>query len=263
MKPFKLTKKETEEADNAFTGVRSLMDEMNRVKQFKVGDYLVAKQFNPFDGTIGSIITSRSYKTPEKFVVVYLSKDGIPFYKRMDARNIPMGKLYCCMHSQLETATRDVKWKGSPYYMELDPDYADAIILDSKDTFNASLQKQVKADLYKEITEHNKANKIPTHDHAEFEKFLKTVKVGDSLWASGKTQFIVTSVEKLTRAAGERKHGYVVSNDEVHSSHYKYTFVYATSPKGMSVVFSAIIWKVQCSNLYKLRPRSYSELKNQ
>jgi hypothetical protein len=253
---FKLDKGELEFAEGFFSGARQLMEEMERCKQFKVGDYLIARyimeQYKP-----GVIVESGAYHTPDKFVVVYVNADGIPFYKKLDARGKAVGSIVCCL------CENDTISNGSNYYMELDPDYADAIILDSKSEFNPSEVKKRKQELYREITKWNKEAKVDTKDKPALEKFFKTLSAGDILYKSAKNFYTVQNSEMMTRKQAEIKYGYKfrqTSSDIPAVT--KLCLVHVVDSKGKAKILCSVLWEMQYSNLYTKRPRTYRELKD-
>ena len=258
---FKLSPEEILHAEQELLGLRHVLTEIERCKQFKVGDYLIGRHMD-YNGNIGDTVESVSLKTPEKFVVVYLNTEGIPYYKRVDAKGKAWGPLTCCIVSDRSNITRDVKFTGSKYYMELDPDYADAIILDSKDGFDPSLQRKLKADIYKEITQHNKDNKINTHDVVDLEKYFKTLKAGDIIYRSARTFYTVQHVELLTKKQAEDKYGYEFNSNSALSLNARLNIVHIIDSKGKEKMLSSALWDTQYSNLYKEKPRTYKELQD-
>jgi hypothetical protein len=258
---FKLDRSELDFAEKTLMGIHKMLEEIDRCKQFKVGDYLIGRRVD-YNGKFSVVVQSSAYKTPEKFVVVYVNKDGIPFYKKLDVYGKEIGILTCCLVSQQLSVTRDVKFEGSEYYMELDPDYADAIILDSKDTFNPSLQRRQKVELYREITKYNKECKINTKDKVALEKFFKTLKNGDILYKSPQTFYTVQNTESMNRKQAQQKYGYKFDVDSVHHA-TKLTLVHVVDSKGKAKILSSALWEMQFSNLYNKKPRAYKELKDQ
>lgn len=259
MSKFKISQDEKEFADDTLDGFTSLLEEIERCKQFKVGDYLIAKWPPNGDEVSGDVLLNTSYKTPEKFVVVYANKDGIPFYKRLDANSKPVGRMVVCV-----CPPQDGVVDGSEYYMELDPDYADAIILDSKADFNPSMQRKLKADLYKEITKYNKGIKVDTKDKASLEKILGGLTPGDILYKSATTFYTVQNTERMTRRQAEAKYGYKFRGmSSGIPTHVKLAIVHVVDSKGKSKILSSCLWDITYSNLYIDKPRSYKELKDQ
>jgi hypothetical protein len=253
---FKLDPDDIEEAEETLRDIDFFISEIERCRQFKVGDYLIARYVNRSDDDgsfkLGKIVKSSSYSTPEKFVVVHTSSTGIPFYKQLDVNGKVTGIMYCCIYND-----SDINFDSSGWYMELDPDYADAIILDSKEGFNPSAQKKQKVLLYKEITKYNKDNKVNTYDDVELEKFLHTLKPGDIIYRSAKTFYTVQNTEYITHIQAKHKFNFSV---RFASHQTKITVVHVVDSKGNEKILCCRDARLTCTNLYKQKPRSYREL---
>lgn len=255
---FKLSQEDIEDAESTVHGIENVIQEIERCKQFKVGDYLIGRKVTiDIDNHLkvtNKVVKSPSYNTVEKFLVVYVSTNGIPFYKQLDINGRAMGYMTCCICGEGASLGID---NTSPWYMELDPDYADAIILDNKADFNPSEQKRHKANLYKDITKYNKANKINTYDDVELEKFLHSLKSGDIMYRSVKTFYTVQNVEYMSLGQARTKYPGVLG---ISPRHHKTTFVHVIDSKGKAKMLYSRSHEIMCTNLYKQKPRSYREL---
>jgi len=159
------------------------LDTLEKVKQVQVGDYLVL-YLSDYSGNMA--IKKNSYGAPVKYKVVHSSKHGIPFVKRVSKNGTPVGKLFSCLGS-LDTDT--FRHANQQFEFTLDPDFADSIILE--DEYDPANLHRSKKDIWKAVTDHNKANKIKTQDMKGIVAFFSTVNIGDTLWTSNISLYLV------------------------------------------------------------------------
>ena len=133
------------------------------------------------------------------------------------------------------------------YLFEVDPDYADAIILDDQGNYNASNILKMKSDTFKEITEHNKKIKVECNDAKLLAVFLSTVKVGDLLWRSNKSSWAIIETHPVPRDKGGRIENYG-------------PFMKVTTNKGKTKELCFDDFRRKA--LYTARPRTYKELQD-
>jgi hypothetical protein len=212
--------------------------------KFKVGDFLILKMSEYRNGPIK--IQVDSYGAPIKFLVVHVTPGGMPWLKRVNNKGLPTGHAEPCF--DMETA------QYHKFEFELDPDYTDSILLQDKYD-PCSLQRSKKV-IWKEVTEHNKANKIPTRNIKDIMTFFETVTPGDTLWTSSKGSRFVKDKKVVKMTDYFRKtacHGW--KQKDVPATMVVLT---VTDNKGNDKDIDARFfhWKA----LYKQRPRSYKEL---
>jgi hypothetical protein len=224
-------------------------DAMEKARQIQVGDYLVLKLAN-YDNEPLKIQTN-SYGAPVKYKVVHSTKHGIPFVKRVNKKGIPVGRIYSCTGS-LESDTFK-KYSGQKFEFALDPDYADAILL--QDDYDPANLHRSKKDIWKAVTDHNKACKVKTSDIKDVISFFSTVNIGDTLWTSNVSHFMVRDKK-------------IMSPKDFNA---KASWRFMTKIKGPYVPVLTVVDKsgkirdispdfFHRKALYKERPRTYKEL---
>lgn len=223
------------------------LDALEKAKQLQVGDYLVLY----LDDGLGKMtLQINSYGAPVKYKVVHSSKHGVPFIKKVSKKGDPIGGLLTCMGS-LETD--EYRMSGQKFNFELDPDYADSLLL--QDQYDPSTLHKSKKDIWKSVTEHNKAYRIKTWDLKDVVAYFNTINIGDMLWTSNTGSYFVQ--DKKVMSAKD-------FND-------KASWKNRTSMKGLLLTVLSIRDKngkvrditadfFQGKALYKERPRSYREL---
>lgn len=237
-----LTDEEKEFIKEWETRVASILSSINIATQFKAGDYLIAfhgsYSDDPFK-TKRPVINS--YGAVKKFQVVAVDANGIPYMKELNKNSKPFGQLISSIEYDYMENFRPAM------NFEIDPDYADAIILDNQNNFNASGIIKEKSDIFKEISRYNKSIKIKT-DSKVLPAFLATVKVGDVLWRSNISSWSVTEINALPRNITTNRIGYSTP------------FMKVINNKGqeLDICFNDISDRA----LYTARPRTYKELKD-
>lgn len=248
---MKLTDEENEFISSRESMIDILLENIEAVKGFRVGDYVVA-HYKECDSNI-KIPWTNSYGIARKFIVVYVDKYGVPFIKQLNSKGLPIGDLISILEYSWDSYERGLlSWIS--YELEVDPNYADALILDDVDTFNASAEHQEKSSLYKEIAKHNKVYRIDLSGKDLCLKFVKQLTVGDVLWRSAKTSWIVSYIGLVSPG------GYVLTGHKRGSrisDTYNITF---TDNKGKQLFYNqyALLNKV----LYSQQPRTFNELKD-
>lgn len=231
------------------------LKELERARQFKLGDYLVLytdpnyDRWNTNNTQQNMQLKTNSYGAPLKYLVVYVSEHGVPFVKQVNKAGNPIGNLFCCL-GNLDTDS--FKLFGQKHEFHLDPDYVDSMLLQSE--YDPSQLHKTKHEGWKEITEHNKKCKIKTSNLYEIENFLiSKVNVGDVLWRSNVTHWVVqeklslskNEAEKLTKNCSDiRKKLVTVLTIKDNKGRIKHVDSY-------SLLYVA---------LYTERPKSYKEL---
>src|ERR1035437_1671589 len=164
---------------------------LERIKQLNVGDYLILY----LDDHKGNMVLQKnSYGAPIKYKVVCSTEYGIPFVKRVNKKGNPIGDLYSC------TGMADNDWFHDPdqkFNFELDPDYVDSLLI--QDGYDPALLHKSKQDIWKAVTLHNRSCKITTKSLNDCVAFFTNVKVGDTLWTSALSSFLVQDKKTCTK----------------------------------------------------------------
>lgn len=220
----------------------SVMSHVDAARKFKMDDFLIA--FTPagmYNGKRTQVVNS--YGVPKKFKVVAVDKYEIPYIKELNRNGKPVGRLMCPMASRNTAMLRH----QNDLEFEVDPDYADAIILDDTNAYDASADHKNKSSMFKEITDHNKKIKVPMHEVDDVVKYMTNLKVGDIIWHSNRTSIVITAINPLPkRSAGK---------PDTHLP-----FIDAINNKGKVLKLS--VRTLQYKAVYTDRPRSYKELKD-
>lgn len=161
---------------------------------FNVGDFLIAfrPEHNFWGRTTPRQQIVNSHGIGKKYKVVNVCPHGIPYIKELNKVGKPIGVLICPLRSSGGTFEIDTSRE-----FEVDPSYADALIFNEADQFNAADQLELGSQLWNEIQLHNKSNRVNVNDPQELVKFLQTIKVGDLLWKSIRTNFTILSIDPI------------------------------------------------------------------
>jgi len=222
------------------------LEAWEKAKQLQVGDFLILH----LDDGLGKMILQRnSYGAPVKYKVVHSSKHGVPFIKKVSKKGTPVGKLYTCMGS---LDTDDYRMPGQKFQFELDPDYADSILLE--DQYDPSQLHKSKKDIWKAVTDHNKANKVKTNEVKDAISFFHTVNIGDVIWTSNVGSYFVQDKKSMTAAAFNNIAPWR------HRTGLKGPITVLTLKDKKGKVFDVAANFFWGKAVYRERPRSYKEL---
>lgn len=224
------------------------LDALEKAKQLSVGDYLVLYT-GPDSKSMK--LQVNSYGAPVKYKVVHSTNHNIPFIKRVNKKGNPVGKIYSCTGG---LDSDDYRYSGHAFEFRLDPDFADAILLE--DNYDPAQLHRTKQDIFKSVTKHNKEVKLKTWEMSDVIDLFKTTQVGDTLWTSNTGFYFVQ--DKKTMSAKD-------FNDKANWSN-------KTRIKGPFVMVLTVRDKkgkirevtpdfFHQKSLYKERPRTYRELK--
>lgn len=224
----------------------AILETVQRAQQFKVGDYLILK-VKAYSGHWGT--QTNSYGAPVKYQVVHLNGRGIAFVKRTNKAGEPTGRIYSCCGTEED----DYREMDVQFQFELDPDFADALLLE--DEYDPASLHRSKKDIWKAVTEHNKSVKIKTDELKDVISFFHSANPGDTLWTSNVGSYFVQDKKTMTAIDFNKDANY--SN--------------LTRIKGLAVVILTIRDKngklkevppdfFLGKALYKERPRTYKEL---
>jgi hypothetical protein len=236
---FKLSTREIELMEAESTNLKSMIDRFSKISQFKVGDFLV-RYMHDYKGN--KKLQTNSYGVPIKFTVVYVSSAGVPYVKQLNAK----GKVYGDITDVVGDLSDD-----HPDDFELDPDFADALILDDKEGFDPVVTQRLKKQRRDEITKHNKQHRIKLNNVLEAAHFINSMKVGDTYWVSHKTSYIVQSLQQV-----RTNNSYYRNVRPTVAGHV--TTVTVITNKGKTMTFEPRDF-VQTA-AYRARPLTYKEL---
>jgi hypothetical protein len=223
------------------------METIKHAQQFKLGDFLILKM-----GTAGtnSIVYKNSYGAPIKYKVVCINKHDIAFVKRINSAGEPVGKMSSCVGMITDDYYKD---SNTTFAFELDPDFADALIL--QDNYDPASLHKSKKDIWKAVTEHNKACKVPTQDMKDVVAFFNSVNVGDTLWTSSVGFYFVQDKKAMTISDFDKKFRFGLRT-YVKGPNVVVLTVRDKNGKIKDITADFFSWKA----LYKERPRTYKEL---
>lgn len=222
--------------------IASIIGSLQEVSKFKTGDYLIA--FRPATPYSRRQQVTNSYGAPKKFTVVHTCRFGVPYMKELNKKGNPVGQMICPL--KFEGGSRMIK--AFDYEFEVDPDYADAIIMMDEENYDAANLHKMKSDTFKDITNHNKALKVNCHNFNSLLVFLQNLKVGDVVWKSIKTHFTILTINPIPLThRGSR------FDDNVN---------FGTAQDSKGKIFDLNIGVFKWSAIYTGQPRSYNELKN-
>lgn len=223
------------------------LDAMERAKQLNIGDYLVL-----YLGSFGDKmeLQKNSYGAPVKYLVVHSTKHGLPFVKKVNKKGEPIGQLFSCT-GHLETDT--YRHPSQRFNFELDPDYADSLLL--QDGYDPAQLHKSKQDIFRAVTAHNKAHKIVTLKLSDVVAFFHTINVGDTLWSSPLSSFLVQDKQTVNRVEFNTKAKY---KDRTNLKG-PFVIILTVRDKRGNVKEITPDFFVRKA-LYTSRPRSYKEL---
>jgi len=166
------------------------IEAIEKAKQLSIGDFLVLY--------VGQDLKSmkiqlNSYGAPVKYKVVHTTEHGIPFLKKVNKKGTPVGQIYSCTGG---LDSDDYRYAGQAFEFRLDPDFADAILLE--DTYDPAQLHKTKQEIFKAVTKHNKAAKVNTQDIRGVSDFFAKTNQGDTLWSSHSSYFLVQDKKTMS-----------------------------------------------------------------
>jgi hypothetical protein len=242
----KLTKEEAEWVSHETMEEELRISKIEKAKTFKIGDYLILSEYDEL--TKITKVEFNSYGVPSKFKVVFVSSAGFPYVKRINSKSNPVGELISIVTGEGyfgEMEFSNCRW-------DLDPDYADSIILQDEEGYDPAGQSKLKRDIYKQITAYNRQCKVNTKTMLDVDLFLKTLIVHQPLWVSFKTKHTVVAIRQ--EPYSKSKHMW---NQRTKSGFV--TTVTLADHKGKEKTINAMDFVGKA--LYCKQPRSYKELK--
>ena len=247
MKKNTLTAEDKETIKRFNAAFEQILITIERAKQFKLGDFLVLYLTN-WDGK--PEVQKNTYGAPVKYKVVHCTESGVAFIKKTSKNGTPIGELYSCCGTEYDKYRRI----DQNFRFELDPDYADSLLLEDEDYDPATLHKS-KQDIWKAVTAHNKAAKVGTSEARLCYDFFASLNVGDIFWTST-TGFFLVQDKKAVPAKdfnAAAKWQYMTSQ-----KFGNVTILTLKDKKGK--VFDCAGDYFRYKALYREKPRSYKEL---
>lgn len=175
--------------------ISSILGAIEEAKRFNLGDILVASRteydhrmdlrtfINQAMGGNAAVkervmksipIVTQQAGARIKYKVIYVDAHGLPYIKRIDLNGKPSGEMIS-IYKTRHDYDRNIVY-------ELDPHFADALILGDADNYDPMKEYNDSVRVTKEVTEHNQVNKL---DSREFlYDTIKSFKVGDTVWRS-------------------------------------------------------------------------------
>lgn len=253
----KLSTKELNAIEHATCEYEILIKRLETVKQFKVGDYFITKGVVDYneetDNSIYDVLTN-SYGAVTKYVVVHVTPSGIPFAKKLNAGGKPVGPLTSMVGGLGDTSIHIDHFENEIEF-ELDPEFAEAIILDSTSEYDPAGAHKSKKELFADIAKHNKAAKIDTHGGDKVNDFFLKLNVGDMFWQSPNSFFLVKN--KVIETKGSPNFHRVRYLTGKRMSQVAVLTVEDKRGNQKTVTGPDFAYKA----LYSQKPRSYKELK--
>jgi hypothetical protein len=187
-----------------------------------------------------------SYNAPQKYKVIFEDKNGLPYIKKLNVKGEPSGKIIC----GLKFDSYNMRFTSNMTYdFEVDPDYTDAVILQEEDLFNASEAHLKKATAFKEVTNHNKGARLQLDTDNKIWQYIASLKVGDMIWKSPKSWWIVESKVHVTKDIVR----------ETMSSHGWRSPALVTIKTSTGKTWQKNFYDFRCGTFYHKQPRSYKK----
>lgn len=236
-----LSPTQLKEAKTLDDAIRALLNFKESLKDFRLGDVYVLEIHSEFDKNDVSIYKN-SMGVPVKYKVVYISEEGVPHLRKLNARGKTIGDIYL-PYKAYELATRVGAGPLYSYayvdpYMKFvpDPDQLDAILLQQE--FNPTAAQSEKQKLFSEINKHNKKITIHTGWSSglpNISNYFKSLKPGDKFWMGFDKVFVFQSLTKT------KKEWQITAVDNMQKTH-TFNFSY-----------------FQNKRLYREAPRSFTK----
>jgi hypothetical protein len=235
----RINPEEMEEIKRNEAEVAHLLESLESARRFNLGDYLIRYMGEDTCPELNSYFVER------RFQVVHVDKNGVCYVKEvMGGKTSSWIMTLANLRFSIDEAHNGGDYV---YRYTLDPLYEDHIIMQQEGKYDPASLQQDKSNIFKEITAHNKAHKVRTSSGLYALKFLKTVRVGDTLWFSNVTSFIVQEIKTLPKTA-----------NAMNTCFYDAVLIGVTN-KGKNLKLS--VNDITHKAIYTACPRSYKELK--
>jgi len=155
-------------------------------KNIQVGEVYFIK-CKDYDGN-EKYVTAGWSGDPSKFIVFH-KDDGFIFIKRIIASGKP-GQEVMCLTTQFNV---------DEYWLEADPDYVNSILLQDEDSYDPFAASKIDANKKNKARRKNKKLEIKFNNAKEAYNFIKTLKVGDTLYDALTTYGSATVTWEVTK----------------------------------------------------------------
>lgn len=228
------------------TEMYSIVSQLEKVRQFNTGDYLICIRVAKDTGQ--RVAITNSYGTHTKFKVVFIDKNGIPYVKEISSNGLTRGPIKSLMGSHEQDQWGNHGWND--FEFEHDPHFVEAIILSAEQGYDPTEVQRNKKKLRDEITEHNIKSKLKTSETADVVAAFATMQPGETYWFSTKNGMVIDKATIIPIPVGWKNHygrkvGHITQVEVTLSNGKKQTY---------------LPHEFRHRNLYKAMPRSYKEL---
>jgi hypothetical protein len=127
---------------------------------------------------------------PNKYKVVYVSPEGIPFLQQLTVGNKPAGEWILPPEADFLRHVYPISYRAD-WCFEPDPAQLDAIMLQQE--YDPMKEHGDKLQLLTEINKHNKLAAVSTTYTNDILKFFKTLRPGDKFWTGVDKQYVIRS----------------------------------------------------------------------
>lgn len=174
-KPFQLDIKACEDQLDYSDGVQ--YSRVRDQQRFNVGDILIHKSFDEYTNK-WIIETDGDFDLPVKYQYVYESKDGHGVIMQLDHDGDP----YVEYDDESYTPLADMISPTSLF--EVDPEFADHVILGELDSYDPAKHSRERVQEYKDIDKYNLSlnTNVGSQDYVAANKILSTLKVGQTIY---------------------------------------------------------------------------------
>lgn len=231
---------------------------VEKSRQFKEGDYLLLHEQENYEEP-NLKLKANSYGVAIRYLVVHVNEEGLSFVKEVTSSGKTTGNLICTASVSMPDHDDDkiLYHRSGEFVWTLDPDYADSILLGEK--YDPSTYSKEKKSLWKEITKHNKDNRINTKVAAELVDFLNKLPCGTSLYFSPKSNVIIKEKVVVTRQEFNNDPKY---RDLANWSNLSKNVLVLTIKDKRGTEYLCTTSFFLNKALYKTCPRSYREIKS-
>lgn len=237
MSKASLTAEQLKAAKDLDKTLESLTTIADKLKNYKIGEIYILEQWDPYNPK-DIEVNKTSMGFPKKYMVCYVSPEGIPYLRQITGKGNPTGDTIIPPEAQAVNilkrfhmaTTAPENWRFTP-----DPDQMDSILLQTD--FDPMELHREKSKLYNQINKHNKNVSVPTgwSDFGHIASFFKSRQPGDKFWTAPDKQYVIQSVAKVGRE-------YVITCTDWNNATVTFNFSH-----------------FHCRRLYKEQPRSFSK----
>lgn len=184
-----LSKSDLNEIAELETLIEERMSQLKNAQKFNLGDYLIRMINYGFPET-DFRLQKNSYNVPVKYKVVHIDANNVSYVKQLNSKGKTVGEIIC-------TFSEDVEER-----YELDPEFVDAVIMQSEENYDPTEQYKEHLNTRKEIIKHNKESKIKLQTCADAVMACLKFNVGDTYWTSSNKYFNVVEINQVTTPTG-------------------------------------------------------------